>query len=581
MVELREIDPRILIENPDNPRRKAPTDEADKQMEATARAIGILQPPVAREVPKGLMTIYGHRRVRGAIAAALGTIQVLVLGPDEDASDDRLRALVENVARKAMTPVDMWRAVEKLTSDKWTEEAIATALAAPVRLVRKLKLLGTVHPPMLERMNAGDMPKENVLRHIASATADEQAAAWKKNRPKKGEAVAWEHLAEVLMRRTMRAADAQFDAEFAAAYGVTYTDDLFAPADEDTSTTTNVEGFLAAQHAWTETHLPEGAVLLQTEQNNIILPQGAHRTYWVSNNPGVTPGVYVDERTGKVETIHFMVPQKVDRPDRGGEDTSPAPKARGPITGTGTCLIGNMRTDALHATLQTGPIDGVQLIGLLVLALAGKNVEVKTGLPNAGHSAATRHDIAAPLIEGGVLTTDMGLLSEAARNMLAYTLSCRDNWSCSGEVALIAGDAIAADAQLPTMATQEFLMCLSKTEMSRVAADLGVTVQPTAKATRARMIDLIGDGRWVYPPALFSAGSAEASQEQRRGASLDEPTTDDPEAVLNNEGSREEPGASEDGVPEDETLDDDAGDPAVPPAAWIAPPGANGTAAAA
>ncbi len=102
MVELREVDPRILIENPDNPRRKAPSDDADKQMEATARAIGILQPPVAREVPKGLMTIYGHRRVRGAIAAALGTIQVLVLGPDEDASDDRLRALVENVARKAM-----------------------------------------------------------------------------------------------------------------------------------------------------------------------------------------------------------------------------------------------------------------------------------------------------------------------------------------------------------------------------------------------------------------------------------------------------------------------------------------------
>ncbi len=480
-----------------------------------------------------------------------------------------------------MTPVDMWRAVEKLTSDKWTEEAIATALAAPVRLVRKLKLLGTVHPPMLERMNAGDMPKEHSLRHIASATADEQAAAWKKNRPRKGEPVAWEHLAEVLMRRTMRAADAQFDAEFATAYGVTYTDDLFAPADEDTSTTTNVEGFLAAQHAWAETHLPEGTVMLRTEQNTVILPQGAHRTYWVSNNPGVTPGIYVDERTGKVETIHFVVPEKADCPDRGGEDTPLAPKPRGPITGTGTCLIGNMRTDALHATLQTGPIDGVQLIGLLVLALAGKNVEVKTGLPNAGHSAATRHEIAAPLIEGGVLTTDMGLLSEAARNMLAYTLSCRDNWSFSGEVALIAGDAIAADAQLPSMATQEFLMCLSKTEMSRVAADLGVTVQPTAKATRARMIDLVSEGRWVYPAALFSAESIKASQGQKKDASLEEPTTAGPEAILDKEDIDEGPSTNEDGVPEDGTLDDDAEDPAVTPAAWIAPPSANGTAATA
>lgn len=124
-------------------------------------------------------------------------------------------------------------------------------------------------------------------------------------------------------------------------------------------------------------------------------------------------------------------------------------------------------------------------------------------------------------------------------------------------------------------------MCLSKTEMSRVAADLGVTVQPTAKATRGRMIDLVGDGRWVYPAALFSAGRAEASQGLRKATSLTEPMTSDPEATLNKDDTGQEPSTNGDGVPEDGTLDDDAGDPAVPPAAWIAPPGANGTAAAA
>lgn len=101
-MELKTVDPRSLIDNPDNPRRAAPPDQADLQMEATARAIGILQPPVVREVPEGLMTIYGHRRVRGAIAAALPEIRVLVLGAAEDADDDQLRALVENIARKAM-----------------------------------------------------------------------------------------------------------------------------------------------------------------------------------------------------------------------------------------------------------------------------------------------------------------------------------------------------------------------------------------------------------------------------------------------------------------------------------------------
>ena len=587
MVELRDVDPRSLIENPDNPRRKSPPDEADRQMEATARAVGILQPPVAREVPKGLMTIYGHRRVRGAIAATLGKIQVLVLGPDEDASDDRLRALVENVARKAMTPVDLWKAIDRLTSERWTDEAIATALAAPVRLVRKLKLLGTVHAPMLERMNAGDMPGENLLRHIASATADEQAAAWKKNRPKKGEGVDWQHLAQVLARRTMRAADAKFDAEFGAAYEVAYTDDLFAPADEDGRTTTNVEGFLAAQHAWTETHLPDGDVMLQADEyGSAKLPPKATRVYAGLKRPGVTIGHYVDERTGAVETVHFIIPDPVVRSGSDGGEAPPEPKARGPITGTGVTMIGNMRTDALHAALHDQPIDDGQLIGLLVLALGGRNVEVKSGLAGAGIGTPMPRDIAATLTEGGVLTTDTGLLRTAAREVLAYTLSCRDNWSCSGEVALVAGSAIAADAHLPAMANQDFLMCLSKAELSRVAADLGVVVQPTAKATRGRMIDLVGDGRWIYPPALFQTGGTTACQERLEEGRQDATASPrNPEASLDEGGSRLGQGESMDAASGDavnqDLLDGGIHDPGLFPAAWIASAGADGSVATA
>ena len=42
------------------------------------------------------MIIAGHRRVRAAIAAGLTQIAVLVAGPEEDAGDDQLRALMEN-----------------------------------------------------------------------------------------------------------------------------------------------------------------------------------------------------------------------------------------------------------------------------------------------------------------------------------------------------------------------------------------------------------------------------------------------------------------------------------------------------
>ena len=515
-MELRTVDPRSLIENPDNPRHRAPPDQADQQMAATARAIGILQPPVVREVEGKLMTIYGHRRVRGAIAAKLPEIRVLVLGDAEHADDDAMRAMVENAVRKAMSAVEQWRSIEKLVSERWTEEAICTALVLPVRTLRKLRLLARIHPPMLDRMHAGDMPTETYLRTIASASLDEQAAAWKKHKPKKNEDVGWWQLAEALTRRRMRAADAVFDAEFAAAYGVEYTEDLFAPADEDSRATTNVDGFLAAQHAWIEAHLPPDGVVLQAgEHGGAKLPPKANRYYGKPGTSGAKEGYFLDERTGRVETVLFTAasPAPATQNGRGGsaDDEPTMPKTPRPaLTQKGTALVGDMRTDALHAALRDEPIDDGRLIALLVLALAGRNVEVKTGMAHTGGPEKIRREIAATLTEGGAVTSDPAILRTAARSMLAYTLSCRENWSQSGPVARIAGDVVGADAHLPNMATAEFLSCLSKAAVEDVAVGLNVPVQPTGKATRGAVIARVGGARWLYPPALFAAAEATA-----------------------------------------------------------------------
>lgn len=528
-MELRTVDPRTLAENPDNPRRKAPPDQADAQMAATARAIGILQPPVVREVPDGLMTIYGHRRVRGAIAAKLPEIRVLVLGEAEHADDDQLRAMVENIVRKQMSPVEQWKAIEKLVSERWTEEAICTALVLPIRTLQKLRLLARIHPPMLDRMHAGDMPGERDLRVIASASLEEQATAWKQNKPRKNETMTWWQLARVLTRRSMRAADAVFDAEFAAAYGVEYVEDLFAPADEDSRATTNVEGFLAAQHAWVEANLPPNGVVLQAGQyGGPQLPPKAQRFYGKPGN-GESVGYCVNENTGQVDTVPFTVPAPAattrgkdmggGTPD--GEPSTPG-KTRADVTQKGQAMIGDMRTDALHAALRDEPIDDGTMIALLVLALAGSNVEVKTGLVRGPLEPDSRDAIAGALTEGGAITSDPAALQQAARAMLAYTLSCRENWSKSGVVARLAGDAIGADSHLPNMATPEFLSCLSKAAMEGVAIGLNVPVQPTGKATRGAVIARVGEGRWVYPQAVFSGGEGAMAAEvasERRGAS--------------------------------------------------------------
>lgn len=107
----------------------------------------------------------------------------MVADPDDD--KDALRSLIENVAREALNPVDLWRRIERLVALGRTEEAIGVALALPARQIRKLRLLAKVLPAMLDHMAKGDMPSEQHLRTIAAATQDEQAQVWKKYKPRK------------------------------------------------------------------------------------------------------------------------------------------------------------------------------------------------------------------------------------------------------------------------------------------------------------------------------------------------------------------------------------------------------------
>lgn len=150
------------------------------------------------------------------------------------------------------------------------------------------------------------------------------------------------------------------------------------------------------------------------------------------------------------------------------DPAAPQPKIRPDVTQKGLAMIGDFRTDALHQALREAQIEDSTLLGLLVLALAGRNVAVQSG---ADIGPIDRVAIAATITEGGVLTSDLKLVRTAARNMLVAALSCRDNMSNSGPGARIAGEAIGASLYLPTMATDEFLSCLSRQALEKGGHD--------------------------------------------------------------------------------------------------------------
>jgi ParB family transcriptional regulator, chromosome partitioning protein len=520
-MQLIKVDPRALKENPDRMRQTKSAPQADALLLATIKAVGIVQPPVITPETgggNGYVINAGHRRVKQAIAAGLEEIDVLV---DEAANDNgAMRSMVENIAREALNPVDQWRAIERLLALGWTEEAIGVALALPVRQIRKLRLLANVLPAMLDHMAKGDMPDERQLRTIAATSLDEQKEVWKKHKPSKADPqVSWWSVAQALQKTRMFARHASFGDDLAKAYGIHWVEDLFAPADEDSRYTTNVEAFLGAQQEWMTANLPKKGIIAETTNyGELKLPPKAERVHGKPAKSDCT-AMYLD-RDGRVQTVHYRMPAAKKPKGKTGSDFDSGPsnvgevsKPRPDVTRKGVEMIGDYRTDALREALGRAPIEDDTMMALLILAFAGQNVSVTTGSGGtySGHSRLARN--AAALFDGaGKLSFDMGTLRVAARTMLADVFSCRENATNSGIVARVAGEVIGADNFLRNMGTEDFLSCMSRTAIEASCKDTPVLPRQRVKDTRAALVEHFKEGHFVHPAALFAPDDMKLSQ---------------------------------------------------------------------
>lgn len=530
-MQIMKVDPRALKENPNRMRQSKSSPQADALMLATIKAVGIVQPPVVApetDGGNGYIIDAGHRRVRLAIAAGLEEIEILVV----DVADDNgaMRSMVENSVREALNPVDQWRGVERLVALGWTEEAIAVALALPVRQIRKLRLLANVLPAMLEQMALGDMPSEQQLRVIAAAGQVGQKEVWKAHKPKKGDTAAWWQIANALTRKRMYAKEASFGEDLAQAYGIEWVEDLFAPADQDGRYTTNVEGFLGAQHEWMTDNVPKrGGIVEVNSWGQPELPKKASQVYGKLSKSDHT-AFYLD-RDGKVQTVHYRMPEaanskgadldgSADASDTG--DMTATPKARPDVTQKGHDMIGDFRTDALHDALGRAPIEDDMLMALMVLAFAGQNVRVDSGADGTfyGGKRFSRHAIGL-FDEHGKLAFDQDTLRVAVRSVLIDVLSCRRGMSNSGMISRIAGEAIGADEFLPNMGSEDFLACLSRQALEASCTEASVQPRQKVRETRAALVEHFASEHFVHPSGRFAPPADELLDWIRAGAATD------------------------------------------------------------
>ncbi len=113
--ELAQIPVGQIVANPRQPRRKVDA-EALGALAESVRSQGLIQPVVVRPLGEGSYElIAGERRWRAARAAGLATVPALIRETDD--RESLILALVENVAREDLTPIEEARAYALLQDE--------------------------------------------------------------------------------------------------------------------------------------------------------------------------------------------------------------------------------------------------------------------------------------------------------------------------------------------------------------------------------------------------------------------------------------------------------------------------------
>lgn len=144
-VSTNEVDVDRIRPNELQPRHHF-EDAALDDLAASIKSNGVIQPIIVRKVEDGFRIIAGERRWRAAQRAGLTRVPIVVKDVPEGRDAQLLEmALIENIQREDLNPIDEAAAYEKLINDfKLTQEEIAAAVgkdrSSVANYLRLLKL---------------------------------------------------------------------------------------------------------------------------------------------------------------------------------------------------------------------------------------------------------------------------------------------------------------------------------------------------------------------------------------------------------------------------------------------------------
>jgi ParB family transcriptional regulator, chromosome partitioning protein len=154
--DLRHVPVALIRPNPDQPRRHFDAESIAGLADSIAAA-GVIQPLIVRSLRDGRYElIAGERRWRAAREAGLETVPALVR--DEGEGRRLETALIENVAREDLNPVDEARACATLVEDLGiSKEELAGRLGRSRPAISNLIRLLDLPPAALELLESGTL----------------------------------------------------------------------------------------------------------------------------------------------------------------------------------------------------------------------------------------------------------------------------------------------------------------------------------------------------------------------------------------------------------------------------------------
>lgn len=171
-LRFEELPTTAIRPNTHQPRRSFP-EAGIKELAASIREVGILQPLVVRATESGFELIAGERRLRAATEAGLERVPVLIRQAGENESMEM--ALVENLQREDLNPLETAAAYQALMEGfGMTKEQLALRLgksrAAVTNTLRLVQL-----PESIRTMLQDGKLTEGHARALLGLETEEQA----------------------------------------------------------------------------------------------------------------------------------------------------------------------------------------------------------------------------------------------------------------------------------------------------------------------------------------------------------------------------------------------------------------------